>query len=449
MTDTAEVTKPESRNWLASLPADWNAWRAFEAEVNATRAARESLRDHLANKLDEKKDHRPLGLGLIAAGETAQALPHLQQCDDDLCKLLAGNALQLLGRDNEALEAWNAVVKSPAVGVRARLQRMALLSRRGASEDLQKDIAGLRDAGASPADVAYAEGLLADAAGDHEGAIASWRLALQHDAGQSDARFRLAYRLDLEGDDEEAMALYRAALDSGATVHVGTLMNLGVLYADHEEYDTAARCFRAALAADPQNRRARRYLADCEASRRQFYDETRERKADMQNAVLRIPVTDFELSVRARNCLQRMNIHTLGDLICKTETDLLSFKNFGETSLQEVKDILALKGLRLGMMAPGKSVGQVMDDGLGEEEEELEGEVAPVAPRSGDVKSKPISELDLSVRSRAALATLGIATVGELAATTEDTLLACKNFGQTSLIEIKTKLEDLGLGLAG
>jgi DNA-directed RNA polymerase subunit alpha len=98
-------------------------------------------------------------------------------------------------------------------------------------------------------------------------------------------------------------------------VHIGTLMNLGVLYEDREEYDAAARCFRAVLKDDPTNSRARRYLADAEASRRQFYDESRERKADMQNAVLRIPVTDFELSVRARNCLQRMNIHTLGDLI--------------------------------------------------------------------------------------------------------------------------------------
>ncbi len=448
MTDTAQASRPETRNWLATPPADWNGWRAFEAEVNATRHARASLREHLASKLDSRKDHRLLGLGLLAAGEPGQALPHLQAGDDDLCRLLAGNALAALGKLPEALEAWAAVIKSPAVGVRARLGRMAVAARRGAADEVQKDVAALRESGAAAADVAYAEGLLADATGDHEGAMASWRLALQHDPGHVDARFRLAYRLDLEGDDEEAMALYRAALDSGTTVHVGTLMNLGVLYEDHEEYDAAARCFRAAQDADPLNPRARRYLADCEASRRQFYDETRERKADMQNAVLRIPVTDFELSVRARNCLQRMSIHTLGDLICKTEAELLSFKNFGETSLQEVKDILALKGLRLGMMAPGKSVGQIMDDSLADDEE-VEVDEPPAAPRSTDVKARPIADLDLSVRSRAALATLGIATVGELAATTEDTLLACKNFGQTSLVEIRTKLEDLGLSLAG
>jgi DNA-directed RNA polymerase subunit alpha len=301
---------------------------------------------------------------------------------------------------------------------------------------------------------------LAEALGDHPGAVASWRVALQHDPEHIEARFRLAYRLDLEGEDDEAIALYRWALDNGKTVHVGLLLNLGVLYEDREEHDTAARCFRAVLTADPQNVRAARYLADAEASRRQFYDETRERKADLQNAVLRIPVTDFELSVRARNCLQRMNIHTLGDLICRTEQELLAFKNFGETSLQEVKDILAMKGLRLGMTIPGRSAGQVLADQLGGPEDviepEEEGVPAAPAPRPrkvwsddpNDVRNKGVAELDLSVRSRAALNTLGITTVGELVETGEETLLACKNFGQTSLIEIKNKLKDLGLSLA-
>jgi len=229
-------------------------------------------------------------------------------------------------------------------------------------------------------------------------------------------------------------------------VHIGTLMNLGVLYEDREEYDAAARCFRAVLKDDPTNSRARRYLADAEASRRQFYDESRERKADMQNAVLRIPVTDFELSVRARNCLQRMNIHTLGDLIGRTESELLSFKNFGETSLQGVKDILAMKGLRLGMVTP--EPGDEDEDDVGEIVglESLVAEAPPV-PETTDIQSRSVASLDLSVRSRAALATLGIKTVGDLAGTSEETLLACKNFGQTSLAEVKAKLKDLGLSL--
>ena len=64
--------------------------------------------------------------------------------------------------------------------------------------------------------------------------------------------------------------------------------------------------------------------------------------------MLEIPVTDFELSVRSRNCLKKMNIRTLGDLTRVSEQQLLSSKNFGETSLLEIKEILGGKGLRLG-----------------------------------------------------------------------------------------------------
>ncbi len=450
---TEATTATADRAWLAAPPADWNGWIALVNEATANRNARESLRTFVANHLDAAKDHRLCGLGLLASGEPGLALPHLQATEDDLGKLLCGVALEQLGRTQEALPVFATLLKSRSVGARARLLRLALLVRTGQVDGLQGETATLKEQGAAPADVAWAEGLLAEAQGDHPGAIATWRVALQHDPGHVEARFRLAYRLDLEGEDDEAVALYRWALDNHKTVHVGVLMNLGALYEDRDEHDAAARCFRTVLTADPQNDRARRYLADAEASRRQFYDETRERKADLQNAVLRIPVTDFELSVRARNCLQRMNIHTLGDLICRSEAELLAFKNFGETSLQEVKDILAIKGLRLGMAPGGRSSGQVLADSLGEDEEE--DVLAAPRPKKvfgddpSDVRNKGVAELDLSVRSRAALATLGLTTVGELCETPEETLLSCKNFGQTSLIEIKNKLKDLGLSLAG
>ena len=71
--------------------------------------------------------------------------------------------------------------------------------------------------------------------------------------------------------------------------------------------------------------------------------------------VLGIPVSDFELSVRSRNCLQKMGINTLGDLARCSEQDLLASKNFGETSLVEIREMLASKGLRLGQLATRKS----------------------------------------------------------------------------------------------
>ena len=61
------------------------------------------------------------------------------------------------------------------------------------------------------------------------------------------------------------------------------------------------------------------------------------------------PVDDLELTVRSANCLKAENIFYIGDLILRTENDLLKTPNLGKKSLTEIKDILALKGLSLGM----------------------------------------------------------------------------------------------------
>ena len=70
--------------------------------------------------------------------------------------------------------------------------------------------------------------------------------------------------------------------------------------------------------------------------------------------------------------------------------------------------------------------------------------VGDVAP---EILSKTVADLELSVRSRKALQRLNINTVGELATRTEAELLGCKNFGQTSLNEIKPQLGTYGLSL--
>lgn len=61
------------------------------------------------------------------------------------------------------------------------------------------------------------------------------------------------------------------------------------------------------------------------------------------------PVDDLELTVRSANCLKAENIFFIGDLILRTENDLLKTPNLGKKSLTEIKDILAVKGLSLGM----------------------------------------------------------------------------------------------------
>src|SRR5690606_11517359 len=60
-------------------------------------------------------------------------------------------------------------------------------------------------------------------------------------------------------------------------------------------------------------------------------------------------VDELELSVRSANCLQNANITLIGELVQKTEQDMLKTKNFGRKSLKEIKEILATMGLSLGM----------------------------------------------------------------------------------------------------
>ncbi|MBB3170056.1 DNA-directed RNA polymerase subunit alpha [Simiduia aestuariiviva] len=73
------------------------------------------------------------------------------------------------------------------------------------------------------------------------------------------------------------------------------------------------------------------------------------RKEEEIDPVLLRPVDDLELTVRSANCLKAENIYYIGDLIQRTEVELLKTPNLGKKSLTEIKDILASRGLSLGM----------------------------------------------------------------------------------------------------
>ena len=75
-----------------------------------------------------------------------------------------------------------------------------------------------------------------------------------------------------------------------------------------------------------------------------------EHKASVQvDPILLRPVDDLELTVRSANCLKAENIYYIGDLIQRTETELLKTPNLGRKSLNEIKEVLASRGLTLGM----------------------------------------------------------------------------------------------------
>jgi DNA-directed RNA polymerase subunit alpha len=78
-------------------------------------------------------------------------------------------------------------------------------------------------------------------------------------------------------------------------------------------------------------------------------EETTERSLDKMGEQLNRSVEELELSVRSYNCLKNANIQTIGELVQKTEAEMLRTKNFGRKSLNEIKEILGNMGLSLGM----------------------------------------------------------------------------------------------------
>lgn len=178
--------------------------------------------------------------------------------------------------------------------------------------------------------------------GNHEKAVDFYERALNENPDHEQAAFRLAVLYDRRAEDAKAIELYERICTS-PPVHLNALMNLAVLYEDNNHYDEAHRCLDAILRTNPNHARARLFMKDVDSARSMYYDEEGDLRGDRRNAVLDIPVTDFELSVRSRNCLKKMNIRTLGDLLKTSEQELLSYKNFGETSLNEIKALSTLR----------------------------------------------------------------------------------------------------------
>ncbi|HMF19423.1 MAG TPA: DNA-directed RNA polymerase subunit alpha C-terminal domain-containing protein, partial [Gemmataceae bacterium] len=249
--------------------------------------------------------------------------------------------------------------------------------------------------------------------------------------------FQLGHANDLAGNDDDAISYYERCMNH-PPIHVGVLMNLGILYEDNEKYDKAVDCYQKILHANSQDETARLFLRDSQASLTMYYNPDQDMANSRFSQVLEIPVTDFELSVRSRNCLKKMNIRTLGDLTRISEQQLLSSKNFGETSLGEIKEILGSKGLRLG---------QSLEEGA--QFDRRFASQQPLSDQEQAVLNKSVADLNLSVRARKCMNRLGINSLGELIQRSADELLESKNFGMTSLTEVREKLRQFGLSLRG
>lgn len=393
----------------------------------------------LANDVDSgdksKAKITRAGLAFYLLGQGGVAESMLQKAAGDaLADHYRGLALLGLGRYPEAAQCFESAAKHGADKVLCLLLEAGCARANGdraRAEDLLKQAAS--QGGATRAEYSYQMGCVLAEKGDTYGAVEYFTRAVDMDPGHQRALFWLAQLNAQRGNDDDAIRLYERAL-AKPPLHLGALLNLGLLYEDVENYPAAAFCFRRALDVDGTHARARLYLKDIESTSDMYYDEESQRMAQKQKQVLMIPVTDFEMSVRARNCLQKMGVRTLEDLTRLTEQDLLAGKNFGETSLREIKEMLESKGLRLGM--PG-----------GKEKPRDYGIQETLTREQQALLNRPVAELNLSVRARKCMTRLQIATLGELIARTPDELLESKNFGVTSLNEVRSKLNDLGLRL--
>lgn len=92
-----------------------------------------------------------------------------------------------------------------------------------------------------------------------------------------------------------------------------------------------------------------------EESIRQEATDTEDEEAAGMDALLARRIEELDLSVRSANCLKNANIHTLRDLVRKSEKEMLETKNFGKKSLEELQEILGKLGLQFGMDVPERS----------------------------------------------------------------------------------------------
>ena len=141
-------------------------------------------------------------------------------------------------------------------------------------------------------------------------------------------------------------------------------------------------------------------------------------------------VEQFELSVRLSNCLRNDNIRYIGEVVQKSELEMLRTTFFGSKVLKEIKGVLAQLDLHLGMEVPGWPP------------ENLE-----ALSVCANWMFKPLDEIVLSLRSIHCLRYDNINYVGELVQKSEAEILRTPNFGRKSVNDVKEVLAKMGLHL--
>lgn len=344
-----------------------------------------------------------LGRANLDRGQAGQAIPHLEKAAEGETESHGAISLvEALHRLGQHEEAFAALQKS--------------------KKTLDKT-----------AEFQYMLGFTLDHLGRYTEAEEAYQKALHFEPEHAKALFRLAYNADLRGDEDKALDIYER-LRKARPPSANAMLNLGLMYEDRCQFEKAIDCYQTILDTYPFHERAQLYLSDARASLNMYYDEEARKKEHRVGQMLNTPISEFQLSVRSRNCLAKIGVNTLGDLTKKSEQELLGCKNFGETSLREVRELLRQRGLNLAKAdagAPAK-VKPLPTLGAGGKE---------------DLLTKPILEFEWSARARKCMERLGLQVLSDLTSKTEAELLSIRNFGLTSLNEIRQKLSQLGLSL--
>ena len=376
-----------------------------------------------------------LGLGLHLLANHKAAYDYLTRANKHAVATFAlGETCMCLDLVAEAVGHFAAAAKLGYDTITCELNRVAALRMTKRIDEAEKALKVIAGKAVSRADYSFQMGCILADRGDTFGAVEYFERAIDMDPFHGKALFWLANENSRQGNDEEAITLLERSL-SRPPYSLGALLNLGLLYEDVEKPQAAAFCFRRILEHDPNHERARMYLKDIDASEGMFIDEDAVRDEARMRQTLARPLSDFEISVRSRNCLVRLNLNTLGDMTRISEPELLASRNFGETSLKELRELMTQNSLTIGQnvhspnVEPGFSV------------------PSDLAPEQRAAMDMTIADLNLSVRARKCMQRLNIVVVAELLARTPDELLGTRNFGVTSLNEIRAKLEEYGLAL--
>ena len=356
----------------------------------------------------------------------AFALDYLADAEEALAKCKDAYGKALLGMINAELEEYDDAIALFEKAVpdlpEAKLEQGRALIGARRYDDADELLIDEEET----AEREFLQGQIDEGRNQVERAIGSYEAALEREPDHVEAAFKLGVLLDRIGDDDMAIEYYLVCADVFPHFLPGVI-NLGILYDERGESNAAIDCYRQVMAYNQENDRAIMLLRDANASRTMYYDEREERERERMHKILKTPVNDFELSVRSRNCLAKMNIFTLGDLISISEQEMLNYKNFGETSLREVREMLDARGLRLGMLRERdeRSLSKADQKTLGES----------------------IEKLELSSRSTRVLESLGCSKIGDVMSFSDLDLYRIEGSGQSVVQELSTALGAFGLYL--